>query len=130
MGVPAARFLRPALQREAPEVRLLFKNREPGEETPTLKRCSQRGDLERERRWQQGARSTEPVSHPPWPAWWGRGGGLGAGRLGPGPSFLVLRAHLSASPAEARCHACPCWGCSSTPDERLSDLGESRFRPG
>lgn len=109
MGVPAARFLRPALQQEAPEVKPLFKNQEPGEETLTFKRCSQRGDLEKEQRRQPGAGSTEPVSHPPSPAWWGWGGGLCAGCPGPGWSFLILRAHLSESPAKARCHARPVW---------------------
>lgn len=47
MGVPAARFLRPALQWESPEVKPLFKTWEPGVGTPTFKGCSQRGDLEK-----------------------------------------------------------------------------------
>lgn len=50
MGVPAARFLRPALQWESPEVRPLFKNWEPGEETPTFRGCSQRSYLEEKQR--------------------------------------------------------------------------------
>ncbi|XP_019523254.1 PREDICTED: laminin subunit beta-3 [Hipposideros armiger] len=45
MGVPAARFLRPALQWESSEVKPLFKTWEPGDGTPTFKGCSQTGDL-------------------------------------------------------------------------------------
>lgn len=110
-------------------MRPLFKNWEPGAETPTFKGCSQRGDLEKGQ-WQQGARY---VSCPRLPSGGGRGEGLCSGRLGPGcraPFFLFLPPHLNEPPAKAPLNVCLCLNCLFTSDKRLSDLGESKFRWG
>lgn len=67
--IPEARpavGLHPA--RESPEVRLLFKNLEPGGETPTFKRSFQAI-------WRKNGRTHSEVGYLSLPAWWGPDGG-------------------------------------------------------